>query len=144
MTLRTSLQRLIGRDPARLTLRERATETAARLAASKPATDAATADPPPQADAALTVAAADLRRVDATIAAIPTAPDQDLDDVPGYGILDAEADRAADVLAGTPAAGLPGLQAKAAAILSDRFSVQSPQALEMAQSLARDLLNRKP
>ncbi|MCJ2063271.1 hypothetical protein MKK63_11170 [Methylobacterium sp. J-088] len=144
MTLRTSLQRLIGRDPTRLTLRERAAETAARLAASRPAADAATADPPTLADAALTVAAAELQRVEATIAAIPTAPGQDLDDVPGYGILDAAADRAADVLTNTPADSLIGLQAKAAAILSDRFSVQSPEALEMAQSLARDVLGAPP
>ncbi|SFN00424.1 hypothetical protein [Methylobacterium pseudosasicola] len=144
MTLRTSLQRLIGRDPARLSLRERAAETAARLAASKPAADAATADPPTLADAALTVAAADLQRVEATIAAIPTAPGQDLDDVLGYGILDAAADRAADVLTNTPADSLIGLQAKAAAILSDRFSVPSPEALEMAHSLARDVLNVQP
>ncbi|WP_342111592.1 hypothetical protein [Methylobacterium sp. SI9] len=142
MTLRTSLKRLIGRDPARLTLRERAAETAARFAASRQSPDAAAADPPPQAgaDAALTEAAADLHRLEATIAAIPAALGQDLDDVPGYGTLDAEADRAADVLASTPADGLVGLQAKATVILADRFSIPSPEALEMAQSLARDVL----
>ena len=142
MTLRTSLQRLIGRDPASLTLRERAAETAARLAASKPATDAAAADPPPQVegDAVLTEAAADLQRVEATIAAIPSLPGRDRDETPDYAALEAEADQAAGIIASTPATGLPGLQAKATAILSDRFSVQSPEALEMAQSLARDVL----
>ncbi len=94
MTLRTSFQKLIRRDPARLSLRERAAETAARLAASKPATDAATADLPPQVepDAVLAEAAANLHRVEATIAAIPTAPGQDLDDMPASGRIVAVAD----------------------------------------------------
>ena len=91
-------------------------------------------------DVGLVAAAADLKRLEAAIAAIPTVPGQDIEEVPEYAALDAQADRALDVIANTPATHLRGLRAKAAAVLSDRLAVQSPEALEMAQSLARDLL----
>lgn len=145
MTQRTPSKRRPRQDPSAPTLKQRAAD----LRASMPARGSKASAPPspqvaPDPDAVLVAAAADLQRLEAAIAAILSTPGRSLDEAPGYADLDAEAERVTGVLAGTPAVGLPGLQAKAKAILCDRFSVQSPEELEMAHSLARDVLSASP
>ncbi|GJE57326.1 hypothetical protein [Methylobacterium thuringiense] len=95
----------------------------------------------PAADAVLTEALDDLRRLDAGQEAMHSGnPHRNGDTVPGYDALEDARDNALDLMAKTRAESLTGLQAKAAAILTKSVSDEGVHVEGIAASLARDLI----
>ena len=94
----------------------------------------------PAIDAALTSALAELRMIDAAMAALMQGHDREANDVPCYSDLDDAREAAIDVLEMKAAQGMIGLRAKAAALQVRTITESSDQADRIAQSLARDLL----
>ena len=110
-----------------------------------PATPAAMPTPHgyPQTDGTLLAALSDMQRIDAMLAGVRSADDRDEDELPEWRALNEARDAAIGTLIHTRAKSLPGLQAKAKAILADGFRGDDGTALEIAHGLARDLIDRQ-
>ena len=94
----------------------------------------------PVPDAALLNAVADLQRLDAMLAAIPSPADHDLDELPEWRALDAARDTAIETLTRTRAKTMPGLQAKAQALLRTSCQHFADPFEAISEGLARDLI----
>ena len=94
----------------------------------------------PAVDAELVSALGDLRRLDAATTALIDADPRDAVEIPGYEALEEARDDALDTLKRERARGLPGLQAKAHAILTTGVRHDHKTTASLAQSLARNLL----
>lgn len=100
----------------------------------------------PALDAELLIALSDLRRLDAAVSALLSNADPECDasDVPGYDTLDDARDVVLAVLSSKRARGLPGLQAKARAILDTSVRDFAEPFSTIARSLASDFAPSRP
>ena len=97
----------------------------------------------PMIDAELVSAFSNLQRLDAAIEAVLPDDYDDPDDVPGYTAVDGARNDALDTLKRERAQGLPGLQAKARAILTTNVRNDYEATARLAQALARNLLGAR-